>query len=186
MKLEKRNSEETPQSQEADKQPTGKKPVVVYIMILFIAAFLLMALSFLMHQRSNTEALGQLQNSVTAMQEVQATQEKIIELQDELAEANRELENLREKADAGQAELEEQKALLKEQAATTSALQHLYALQQLYSGKHYDSCLELIETMEQQGDPSHLPDAAMTGVTPPAERYQELKEAVEARVVKQG
>ena len=50
-------------------------------MILFIAAFLLMALSFLMHQRSNTEALGDLQDSVTAMQEVQGYQVKVIQLQ---------------------------------------------------------------------------------------------------------
>ena len=38
---------------------TGKKPVIVYILILFLAAFLLMFLSMLSHQRSNTEALGQ-------------------------------------------------------------------------------------------------------------------------------
>ena len=35
-----------------------EKPVVIYIMILFIVAFLLMALSFLMHQRSNSEVIG--------------------------------------------------------------------------------------------------------------------------------
>ena len=70
MKLEKRSSGgegDMPPVQE--EKPAKSKPVVVYIMILFIAAFLLMALSFLMHQRSNTEALGQLQNSVSAMQE---------------------------------------------------------------------------------------------------------------------
>ena len=63
-----------------------KKPVVVYIMILFIVAFLLMALSFLMHQRSNSEALSELRNSVTAMQEVQSFQEKIIDLQEQMDE----------------------------------------------------------------------------------------------------
>ena len=81
MKLEKRSDgqgEPNPDRQ-PETAPTGKKPVVVYIMILFIAAFLLMALSFFMHQRSNTEALGELQHSVTAMQEVQATQEKILD-----------------------------------------------------------------------------------------------------------
>ena len=84
MKLEKRSSgeaEETP----IQETPSGKKPVVVYIMILFIAAFLLMALSFFMHQRSNTEALGELQDSVSAMQEIQNTQDKVIQLQEELS-----------------------------------------------------------------------------------------------------
>ena len=58
----------TPSSPESPE--TGKKPVIVYILILFLAAFLLMFLSLLAHQRSNTEALGQLQNSMSAMQEI--------------------------------------------------------------------------------------------------------------------
>ena len=91
-----------------DKPPKGNKSVVVYIMILFIAAFLLMTLSFFMHQRSNTEALGQIQSSVSAMQEVQAAQEKIIDLQDQLAAAEEELAQVAEDyAQELQAEKEE-------------------------------------------------------------------------------
>ena len=95
MKFEKRDAAGTPAPQE--EKPGGNKPVVIYIMILFIAAFLLMALSFFMHQRSNTEALGQLQNSVSTMQEVQASQEKIIDLQDKLAVTEEELDRANEK-----------------------------------------------------------------------------------------
>ena len=55
MKFEKRAAAgETPTEQEP--QETGKKPVIVYILILFLAAFLLMFLSLLAHQRSNSEA----------------------------------------------------------------------------------------------------------------------------------
>ena len=72
MKFEKRtDGEQTPSSPQEDKPSAGRKPVVIYIMILFIVAFLLMALSFVMHQRSNTEVLGELQDSVSAMQEIQ-------------------------------------------------------------------------------------------------------------------
>ena len=87
MKFEKRSGDgaEAPSSAPEETPSTGKKPVVIYIMILIIVAFLLMALSFLMHQRSNSEVLGELQNSVTTMQEVQREQEKIMELQEELA-----------------------------------------------------------------------------------------------------
>ena len=110
MKFEKRDAAGSPAPQE-DKQG-GNKPVVVYIMILFIAAFLLMALSFFMHQRSNTEALGELQNSVSTMQEVQANQEKIIDLQDKLAVAEEELDRVNDKLEAYQEEQEAaQKAL---------------------------------------------------------------------------
>ena len=103
MKLEKRSDgpENSNPDQEKETSPSGKKPVVVYIMILFIAAFLLMALSFLMHQRSNSEVLGELQDSVSAMQEAQVSQEKIMELQetvDDLKERNETLEDGLEEA----------------------------------------------------------------------------------------
>ena len=64
MKFEKRadGGEVTPASSETPE--TGKKPVIIYILILFLAAFLLMFLSMLSHQRSSTEALGQLKSSV--------------------------------------------------------------------------------------------------------------------------
>ena len=52
------------------------KPVLIYIMILFIAAFLLMALSMLMHQRTTSEGIGELQHSFSAMADMQAHQEK--------------------------------------------------------------------------------------------------------------
>ena len=72
MKLEKRSTGEPEEPVQPDKPtPNKKQPVVVYIMVLFIVAFLLMALSFFMHQRSNTEALGQLQHDMNALQAVQ-------------------------------------------------------------------------------------------------------------------
>ena len=49
-------------------------PSLSYIMILFIMAFLLMALSFFMHQRSNEEVIGTLQSSVSTLQELQESQ----------------------------------------------------------------------------------------------------------------
>ena len=149
-----------PQTSPADKP--GKKPVVVYIMILFIAAFLLMALSFFMHQRSNSEVLGELQNSVTTMQEVQREQEKIMELQEESDQQQ----------SAAQAQQEAD-------AAAMEALTSLYRLQQEYSARHYESCQEIIEEMERSGAPSLLPQDVGSGITPPDERYQELKAAVE-------
>ena len=90
-KTQRRGAE--PLSPQEDK-PSGKKPVVIYIMILFIVAFLLMALSFVMHQRSNTEVLGELQDSVSAMQEIQTTQDALLDLQDQLDDAEETVEAL--------------------------------------------------------------------------------------------
>ena len=168
MKLEKRGGDgETPVPQEPS---SGKKPVVVYIMILVIVALLLMALSFLMHQRSNSEVLGELQHSVSAMQEVQAVQDKVIELQEKLADAQEEIDTLKD-----QMAQQEEDAALEEKKI--DALLGLYTLQQQYSAGSYDDCLTTMQRMEDEGLVELLPDSN-DQVTSPAQRYQQLKEAV--------
>ena len=116
----------------------GKKPVIVYILVLFLVAFSLMALSLLVHQRSNAEAMGQLQSSVSAMQEVQELQNRVIQLQEELAEVKEQLEQEQEAAEtAAAAARDETGALLTERdslEAQVAALTALYRLQQLYAG----------------------------------------------------
>lgn len=175
MKLEKRSGG-GPVEPVEDSTPKGKKPVVVYIMILFIAAFLLMAWSFASHQKSNTEALGRLQNSVTALQEVQDLQNQVIALQKELSEAEKQMKDLEDEAESQQSVQETTKRQLE-------AMNLLYALQQRYSAQNYEACREIISRLEtdslwealrnNQGTPDN--------VTSPAERYQQLKDAVEAR-----
>lgn len=162
--------ESAPQPADPSKH-RDKKPVVIYIMILFIAAFLLMTLSFLMHQRSNTEVLGELQDSVNAMQAVQQTQEKVIELQEELSDTQDQLDALQEEKDASD------EALLNANRQL-DAMVGLYSLQQSYLTEDYDNCRNILQSMEDQGLPALLPDEATSGVTPPSQRYQQLKEAV--------
>ena len=134
MKFEKRadGGEVTPASSETPE--TGKKPVIIYILILFLAAFLLMFLSMLSHQRSNTEALGQLQNSVSAIQEIQATQEQIIELQKRLDETEAERDEAKE-------ELKVISDSISDLEKTSQALLALYNLQQEYLTGNLDGCL---------------------------------------------
>ena len=170
MSEEKRPQEET-------KRKTGK-PVIIYIMILFIAAFLLMALSFLMHQRSNTEALGKLQDSVSAMQQIQESQEKIIELQDALADTEDALDKQQTqyKQDVTAAQ-----DALKTAEATAKALEKLYCLQQEYASGDYAACKVIIEEMESEDmldSLSSVPINTSNGaVTAPFVRFQQLKEA---------
>lgn len=181
MKLEKRSDGAPEPSSGQPETPAGKKPVVIYIMILFIAAFLLMALSFFMHQRSNTEALGELQHSVSAMQEVQVSQEKIIELQEEVADLQKKVTDLQAQAEedaAASEELLQERDTLERQS---NALLALYQLQQEYAAKDYAACRTLIANLEA-GLADALPEDDLSGgVVSPAQRYQELKAAVEAR-----
>ena len=166
---------ETHENGRGNVQKRSQKPVVVYILILFIAAFLLMGLSLLMHQRSNSEALGQLQNSVTAMKEVQAVQDKVIELQDQLATAEEEISRLEDELDALKTSSED---ALSKSALETKALLKLYTLQQQYSGQNYEACQQTIAEIEAENLLLYLPQSVSTSVTPPAFRYQQLKEAV--------
>lgn len=171
MKFEKRadGGEVTPASSETPE--TGKKPVIIYILILFLAAFLLMFLSLLAHQRSNSEALGKLQNSVSAIQEIQATQEQIIELQKRLDETEAERDEAKE-------ELKVISDSISDLEKTSQALLALYNLQQEYLTGNLDGCLLTLQEISDQHLDELLPSANTEGVTPPAQRYQELKEAI--------
>lgn len=171
MKFEKRadGGEVTPTSPEAPE--AGKKPVIIYILILFLAAFLLMFLSLLAHQRSNSEALGQLQNSVSAIQEIQATQEQVIELQKRLDETEKE-------RDDAKADLKASQDSISQLEQETQALLALYNLQQEYLTGNLDGCRLTLQEISDEHLDALLPASGVEGVTSPAQRYQELKEAI--------
>lgn len=187
MSLERRDSAaSTPEEKDTSPQSGGKKPVIVYIFVLFIVAFLLMIWSLFSHQRSNTEALGQLQTSVSAMQEVQALQEQVIQLQKELAETKEQLKQEQEAAETAAAAQAEAGALLTERdslEAQVTALTALYRLQQLYAARDLEACETQISELGSGALLDSLDVVSREGewtVTPPSERYLELKEAVEA------
>lgn len=172
MKLEKR-SDGTADNTPAPSPASGerKKPVIVYIMILFIVAFLLMALSFFSHQRSNEQVLGTLQSSMSTLQDLQKSQDENLRLQDELDAANQQIKDL-------ETQLMEQAALQADTDDAMDALLSLYILQQQYAAADYDGCKQTIQAMEDRGANNLLSDEMLDDVTSPAQRYQQLKEAV--------
>jgi len=183
MSTEKHNTGDLPMTSQPVDKPNKNKPVVIYIMILFIAAFLLMALSSLMHQRSNTEALGQLQTSFHAtMEEIQETQLQINALEKELAETKAALE-------AAQADAEDANARLDAAEIDLEAQRQLYFIQQKYAAGDYEACAVLIEEMESSGLAALLPSAQMStsagSVTAPSVRFYQFKYAVEQKLAEQ-
>lgn len=175
MKFLKRSSGEAEQApQEEQKNSGGRKPVIIYIMILFIVAFILMAVSFVMHQRSNSEAVGKLQDSVSALQEVQSAEDKNVKLQEQLDKLEEEKSDLQDQLDSSNEEKqsESQKA---------DALLSLYTLQQQYLAQDYTACKETISAMEDDGLDKLLPADAQGSITSPAQRYLQLREAVSSK-----
>ena len=167
----------TPSAQESAKTSV-KKPVVIYIMVLFIAAFLLMALSFAMHQRSNQEAIGDLETSFNAtIAEIQETQEHILALEKELDSANDQIVAL-------QSDVTDANAALLAAELEADAMEALYVLQQKYSAGLYEECLAHAKQMEDSGlskvlSPIPITTDDGTTITAPYNRYLQFKEACE-------
>ncbi|WP_369283355.1 hypothetical protein [Oscillibacter sp. GMB15532] len=174
MKLEKRSTgaEDAAPAPEVS-TPGGKKnkPVVVYIMVLFIVAFLLMALSFLTHQRSNEEVIGTLQSSVSTLQELQKSQDENLRLHSRLEDTEKQVQELESQVK----ELEDAGVKSDDK---TDALLSLYLLQQQYAAKDFDACRQTLQSMEDAGQPDLLPKDGLGEVVSPSQRYQQLKEAV--------
>ena len=181
MNIEKRTAEtsneaeNTPVTPSPAAEPPKKaagKPVIVYIMIMFIAAFLLMALSMLMHQRTTSEGIGELQHSFSAMADMQAHQEKVIELQEELSAAAEEKAEL----EAAIADLEKD---VKAEELNAKAMTQLYILQLQFQNGDYDDCRNTIQTMETLELTELLPAQKEYTVPSPAETYETIKAALE-------
>ena len=152
------------------------KPVLIYIMILFIAAFLLMALSFAMHQRSNQQAMGELESSfMTTIKDMQADQDKLLALQDKLSDTENQLQDTQEELTASETALAEADALF-------AAQQQLYCLQQEYASGDYAGCKIIIDKREASGAAELLSPTPLStdsgSVTAPYVRFQQLKAAV--------
>ena len=165
----------------APRKKSSQQPVLVYIMILFIAAFLLMALSSLMQQRSNDEAFGKLEHSLSNMQTIQAHQEQIIDLQKQLKTAEEEQDALLTEIEALEAALAEEKGETAAEQLRAHAMLGLYNLQQNYLNLEYDACMEIINYMEENDLVGLLPTKAIDDATSPAVRYGQLKEALLAK-----
>ena len=166
------------------------KPVLVYITVLFMVAFLMMGLSFASQRRSNEEAIGDLETSVhTTLKDLQAQQAQLPELQEEIVDLKKQLaesQQTNEKISAalGDAARMVQEAADAQEAAEKRlhAMEQFYVLQQWYLSGDQDACREQIEAMEETGLADLLPAEPYphdNGTAPaPFSQFMEIKEAV--------
>ena len=107
MKFNKRSADasQPPQTAETRHSHTGRSHILVYILILFIAAFLLMALSFLSHQRSNEQVLGQLHTNVSNLEKLQSALEENVRLQEQVDVQKFQLQELKTELSTSQCTL---------------------------------------------------------------------------------
>ncbi len=176
MKLEKRGGEIPPQaggSPQENPDGGGKKPVIIYILILFIVAFFLMALSFLMHQRNNAEAI-QLRESIAAMKDAQLAEERAADLENQLAKFQEACTQAELRAQAAN---DAQNNTAHTLERTQEAMEWFWQLDEAFLQGDTDMCRIILETMNQNAASpmsDYFPQDSKT-----ADRYQEILESLE-------
>ena len=191
MKLEKRGGDISHPSQPATppRHQKGRSHILIYILILFIAAFFLMTLSFLSHQRSNEQVMGQLNTNVSSLQKMQTALEENVLLLEQVSAQEQEIDALEDALDAAKAAesqsketisalektSEQQKTQLETLQNTVAAMNALTKLQQLLISGDMDACRTWIASMEAAGWDTFLPDAAASGDTSPLQIFQQIK-----------
>lgn len=166
---------------EHEKPRNKQQSVLIYLVILFAAAFLLMALSYFMQRRTSDATIEGLRESVSAMQSVEDIQaeneslkQQVADLETQLYQAEQELEDLQTQKDH----------LTMQQEQLTKAMDLFWQIDEAYVRGRYSLCRTLIQQMEDTaaGSPlkEYLPKESTTDTDrySPADRYQEIYDAV--------
>ena len=168
---------------EHERPPRNKQQsVLIYLVILFAAAFLLMALSYFMQRRTSDATIEGLRGqSVCAMQSVEDIQEEnetlkqqVADLEEQLEEAQRELDGMQDTLDT----------LTVREEKLIQAMDLFWQIDEAYVRGRYSLCRTLIAQMEDTTQGSALKEYLPTETTTdterfsPADRYQEIYDAV--------
>lgn len=177
--------ERTPQEQpRPGPEKRHKKPsVMVYLVVLFAAAFLLMAWSYFIQQRSNQEAISDLEESSnSAVQRLENVLQENEDLKARVAELEEQLSEAQEQLDALPDVISQQEYLLEQ---TCQAMDYFWQINEAYVRGRYGLCRELIQAMEDVSDgktalKEYLPTQSTTDTDrfSPADRYQEIYDAL--------
>ncbi len=162
-------------------RPKKQQSVLVYLVILFAAAFLLMALSYLMQRRSSDATIEDLRESVTAMQSVgdiqtqnETLRQQVADLEAQLEEAQRELDGMRDTLNT----------MTVREERLTQAMDLFWQIDEAYVRGRWTLCRELIGRMEDVSAGSalkeYLPRESTTDNDrfSPTDRYQEIYDDV--------
>ena len=160
---------------QAEHTSTHHMSVAGYMLVLFVVAFLMLLLAFFQQQRASDDAIeGLEQKSSSALASVQdimaerdSLKEQIAALEQELADADRDLRHGEEALDSA--------------AQREAALQHLNQVRALYNQGRYADARALVEAGEAQGMEQLLQEASSSlseeekEIYDPYEAYQLLK-----------
>ena len=160
-------------------KPGSKRSVLIYLAILFAAAFILLLLSFFMQQRSNEETIDGLKQSVSAIQSAQEVYEENTALKEQLEQLEDQIQAQQNEIDG----LERTGALLQQEKEdlerSTQAMDWFWQINEAYVRGRYALARQLIEQMGTEL-PQYLPIQSITDNErfSPYDRYQEIYDAL--------
>ncbi|MCI8537125.1 MAG: hypothetical protein HFF18_00455 [Oscillospiraceae bacterium] len=184
---------QTPRSAPRKRTHKRKAPVFTYLIVLFLAAFLLLAMSYFMQQRKlegMDASLAGLKDSVSAMQTVEAMQEDNSKLRAQVAELEEQLKTMTTERNDLSSSLEEAFKEVNEAQNETIALEWLLQIQAYYEQKYYRYARPLIQRFNAYGLQEYLPtipaatESAMLEahenitIESPADVYQRIVDAL--------
>lgn len=169
--------------QEERQQRSRQRSVVFYIAILFSAAFLLLAMSFMMERRQNAEdmddlnqSLSGLKDSVSAMQSVQQLYEENARLMEQINALEESLDDQMEE----RADMAEEITVLKQRAANlekqSQAMDWFWQIDEAFVLGRYTKARDLIAQLDEAGLRVFLPQQSITdnGRFSPRDRLEEI------------
>ena len=154
--------EHTPQDHRTDLQhdaeherPSKHTPsVVLYLMILFAAAFLLLLMSFLMQNRSNREAMDHLEEtSNSAMESLENRLRENEELKAQVAQLEEENDKLTQQVQQANDQARQEQ---EELTSVLQALSDLNTLRGLYNQGRYSDARDFLAGLDTQADGSYV------------------------------
>lgn len=176
-----------PAGRRVSQQRSRQRSVVFYIAILFLAAFVLLLLSFMMERRQNAESLDDLNQSLTGLKDSVSAMQSVQQLYEQNADLLKQVEQLEEQAAAleqKQKDLEKDiDSLTQEKEALekqTQAMDWFWQINEAYVRGRRTTARGLIQQLKDAGLESFLPAESITdnGRFSPADRYQEIYDAL--------
>lgn len=170
-------------------QRNRQRSVIFYIFILFLAAFVLLFLSFMMERRQNSENLDNLNQSMSGLKESVSAMQSVQQLYEENAALKEQMNELEKQLAEAQSQLDVLPDIISQQEhvleCTQEAMDWFWQINEAYVKGRYTLCRNLIQELEDSSGgktplKEYLPTESYTdnGRFSPAGRYQEIYDAL--------
>lgn len=173
----KRSASGTDAPRRKNQQRSRRNSVFQYIAVMFMAAFVLLLVTFLMERRQSQQQIDDLKQSVSAYQTLQDLMDDNSKLREEADQLNRQLQTLEGQLSAAQSQQTELEAKLQERERTEQAMHWFWQINEASVRGRTTLCRQLIASLEEARLQDYLPKENITDTDrfSPYDRYLEIR-----------